>query len=135
MRFARAVLAISALTWAGFGVMIALNPAGLSGVGLEVDNPLGRVEVRGFYGGLELGLAAFLAWSLCAPERVRAGLMLAALTVGCTASGRLFGIALEGGQTSGLMWTFVALEASACVLSVWAYRRLLAGAATDPHTD
>ena len=127
---ARAVLLLNAAAWAGFGLWLLMDPTGLGGVGLVVDSPLARIEVRGFYGGLELGIAAFLFWSAAAPRRVSAGLLLAALAVGATATGRLLGIALEGGHTTGLMWGFVALETTACVVSVWA-RRSLAPAADE----
>lgn len=122
--FARIVLLLNAAAWLGFGLMLLIAPTRLDGVGLVVDNPLGRIEVRGFYGGLELGIAAFLCWSAARRDRLSAGLLLAALAVGATATGRLIGIALEGGQTTASMWTFVAIEATGCVLSLAARRAL-----------
>lgn len=135
MRFARVVLGLSSLVWSGFGVLLAIWPARLGGVGLRVDSALARVEVRGFYGGLELGIAAFLAW--CAvgksAERVKAGLVLTAAALGCTALGRLAGIALEGGTTTTQMWSFVALELTGTALAVAALVRLRNGATERPH--
>lgn len=124
MRFARVVLGLSSLVWAGFGLMLSIWPERLDGVGLTVDSPLARIEVRGFYGGLELGIAAFLAWCAAAKsaERVRAGLVLTAAVLGGTAVGRLVGVALEGGSTTPQMWSFVALELTGTTLAVAALR-------------
>ena len=47
---------------------------------------------------------------------------MAGLTVGAIAAGRLVGIALEGGSTTSLMWGFVAIETTACVVSLVARR-------------
>ena len=58
MNFARFILAGSALAWAGFGLLFFVSPENLDGVGLVVDNAVARAEVRAFYGGLELGIAA-----------------------------------------------------------------------------
>lgn len=110
------------LAWAGFGVSLYAFPDRLDGVGLIADTALGRTEVRAFYGGLELGIAAFLAWCLAVPSRTRVGLVAAALTVGFTGLGRLSGIALEGFESSSLMWTFACIELSAAALSLWALR-------------
>lgn len=120
MRFARVVLVSSALVWAGFGLMLGIWPERLAGVGLVVDSALGRIEVRGFYGGLELGIAGFLGWCAAAKsaERMRAGLVLAAAALGGTALGRLVGVALEGGSTTSTMWTFVALELAGTTLAI-----------------
>jgi hypothetical protein len=124
VRFARAVLVLSVLAWAGFGAMLLVWPERLAGVGLEVATPLARVEVRGFYGGLELGLAVFFAWCAMSVHRFRPGLVLCGLALGGTAAGRLVGIALEGGTTTAGMWGFVALELSGAALCVAALVRL-----------
>lgn len=124
MALARAVLVLAVLAFAGFGIMLLIWPERLAGVGLQVDTALARIEVRGFYGGLELGIAAFLAWCATSPHRFRPGLTLAALALGGTAAGRLVGIALEGGTTTGAMWSLVALELTGVALSVVALRAL-----------
>lgn len=124
MTFARWILTLSALAWAGFGVVLLVAPEQLSGVGLPVGNADARIEIRGFYGGLELGIAAFLGWCLAAPERLRHGLMCAALTVGGLAAGRVVGFVIEGGEGSGTSWFFAILETTATAVTVVALRRL-----------
>jgi hypothetical protein len=124
MTFARVVLGLSVLAWAGFGLMLLVWPERLAGVGLEVASPLARVEVRAFYGGLELGIATFLIWSLASAERIRSGLMLGGLALGGTALGRPVGTALEGGAIDAGMWGFVALEVAGAALCAIALGRL-----------
>ena len=69
MQFGRMVLGMSAVGWLGFGVWLYANPLNLVEVGLTADTGLGRTEVRAFYGGFEIGIAAFLLW--CALRRER----------------------------------------------------------------
>lgn len=123
MNFPRIVLASNVLAWAGFAIMLGVWPERLDGVGLIVDNPLGRAEVRAFYGGLELGIAGFLAWCAMAPSRVRTGLVCALAVLGATGLGRLTGVALEGFETNTMMWIFIALELSGATLNAVALRR------------
>jgi len=124
MQFGRMVLGMSAVGWLGFGVWLYANPLNLVEVGLTADTGLGRTEVRAFYGGLEIGIAAFLLWCALRRERTRIGLVAAMLTIGGTGLGRLSGIALEGFQTSTLMWVFVGIELGAASLTGYALRRL-----------
>jgi hypothetical protein len=122
LTFARAILIFSAVAWAGFGVALLIRPD-LTDVGLQVMNPDGNIEIRGFYGGLELGIAAFLSWSAMQPARYRSGLMAAILIVGCLASGRIVGIVIEGG-TSALILGFLSCEIVGAGLGIWALRGL-----------
>ena len=123
MRFARWVLWLSALVWAGFGVLFATRPDLLSGANLVVDDPLARIEIRALYGGLELGIAAFLVWSTRRDERLRSGLMLTAMALGLMALVRLGAIAVEG-VSSPLIWGLGAAEAAGAILATVALRRL-----------
>jgi hypothetical protein len=123
MALARFTLWFSALAWAAFGAMLLVFPERLGGVGLVVDSSLARVEVRGFYGGLELGIAAFLAWSALAPSRFRAGLMGALLIIGGLAAGRIVGFALEG-AVEPVMLPYLGAELGGAVLAAVALARL-----------
>lgn len=117
------MLVLSALAWAGFGLMLFIAPERLDGVGLDVLSADARIEVRGFYGGLELGIGAFTLWCAFAAERFRPGLMLTAMSLGGLAAGRLVGIAIEGGG-GALLWMFAAVEACACLAALFALGRL-----------
>jgi Domain of unknown function (DUF4345) len=62
MIWARVVLIVAALGFALFGMMMFLHPAqSLAQFGMPVpDAPQLLIELRAFYGGLEIGLAIFL---------------------------------------------------------------------------
>jgi hypothetical protein len=123
MNWARPTLILDALAWFGFGVWLFLAPESLEGVGLLVDGALGRVEVRGFYGGLEMGIGAFVLWTAAAPQRYRAGLMLGVLSMAGLATGRLVGSLLEG-EIAPAMAFYMAIEYCAAAINAWVLRKL-----------
>jgi hypothetical protein len=107
-RFAIAVLSLAALGFLGFGLAIVVAPeAVLAPVGIS-GTPAGVVELRAFYGGLELGLAAFLLACAAKPDWREAGLWSVALVNGGIAAARLLGIGLSGEFTGffagALVW-------------------------------
>jgi hypothetical protein len=109
-RLGVAVLVLAALGFLGFGVAIVWDPAAVLGkVGIS-GSPAGLVELRAFYGGLELGLAAFLLACAFRPDWRRPGLWLVALVNGGIGLSRLLGIALSGEFTGffagALVWEF-----------------------------
>ena len=123
MTFARTILVLNALIWAGFGLFLFICPETLGGVELAVESATARIEVRGFYGGLELGIAAFLSWAALDPTRFRTGLMGAVCTAGGLATGRLAGIAIEG-TGSPQMFAYFGCEVLGFSLSLVALKRL-----------
>lgn len=107
-RFAVFVLSLAALGFLGFGLAIVAAPeAVLATVGIS-GTPAGVVELRAFYGGLELGLAAFLFACAAKPGWREAGLWSVALANGGIAAARLLGIGLSGEFTGffagALVW-------------------------------
>lgn len=122
MTFPRIVLALDALAWAGFGLMLLVAPTTLTGLQIELTGPVALAEIRAFYGGLELGFAAFCAWALGAPSRVPVALMANALTLGGLGLARVGGI-LYDGASRGDMWGYAALELTGAAVSVVAARR------------
>ncbi len=111
----RVVLAISALTFIGFGTWLFATPEALSGIGIQLTEPAARIDIRATYGGMELGLSAFLILCLLRDEWVRIGLVAAGCTIAGFGISRLLAIALEGEGTP-LMWSFVAIELVAAVV-------------------
>jgi hypothetical protein len=107
------VLLLSGLMFLVFGIGFLIAPTWLGGkAGLIPDGPLGRVELRAFYGGMEVGLGLFLLGAAAARKQVRAmGLVAAAMLLGATALGRLVGFAVEGGMP-GWTWLYVLIEAA-----------------------
>jgi len=117
----RILIVLSAGIFLFFGTWLFAIPTALEGIGIELTTPEAFIDVRATYGGLELGLAAFLLVAQARPAWHRGALLLAALCVGGLGAGRLGGILLAGEGTT-LMWTFLAIEAASAAVLLWAYR-------------
>ena len=86
-------LGSAALILAGYGVVFFVSPQVLAGlVGLEFTRPDAPVEIRSFYGGLELGIAAFIAVCALRTALVPAGLLFCALAFSFAGAARLLGV-------------------------------------------
>ena len=118
------VLALCALGFFAFGLWLLVDAGGaLAKVGIHAQTPTGLVELRAFYGGMELGLGLFLAWCALRPEWREAGLWLVVLANGGAGLARL-GSALVAGTALGgylgwaLLWElgFAALGGLALTL-------------------
>ena len=120
--FSIIVLVLAGLGFLGFGLWLAVDPVGgLAGVGIAGTSPAGVVELRAFYGGLEIGLGLFLLVCAARPDWRVPGLwlvLLGNLAIGLT---RLYGIGDSGAFTSffaaALAWElgFPALAAVALI--------------------
>ena len=119
---ARALLAFGAVVVAGFGAAFTLFPTSMAAfVEIGAVSPSARADFAATYGGLELGLAAFLA--LCLRRgAVRLGLEAALLAFAGLGAVRLAYLLMGGG--SGLVWALLAAEAAAVALALWGLRRL-----------
>lgn len=118
----RTLTLISALIMFGFGAWLFAVPSALAGIGIELDGPTARIDVRATYGGFELGVAAFLFLCVARPEWTRAGLVASGFTVAGFGAGRAGGILIEGGAEP-LMWMFLGLEAALTLVIVAVLRR------------
>jgi hypothetical protein len=119
---ARLSLALAALGFAGFGVAFLVRPSLLAAVGVALTEPAAAAEVRAFYGGLELGLAAFFALALARPAWHRPALVAQVAVFGGVVLGRAVGIVVDG-VVDPLLLAFLALEAAGGLLGLWALRR------------
>lgn len=118
----RVLLALGALLYLGLGVWFLFWPEGTSAVGLSAESAAARTELRATYGGLELGLCAFLAWcAVGGRERLRTGLAGLGLTSIGFAIGRTGGLIVD--RPAELIFPLlVGLEvatAAACALTIW----------------
>lgn len=127
MTLARLSLALSALVFGGFGAWLLVQPQALSALGIELATPAARTEIRGFYGGLELGLAGFFAVAALRPAWFRPALVVQVCALGGIAAGRLVGFALDG-PPEALLLALLAAEIAGTGLGLVALRRLGAGA-------
>lgn len=122
MLLPRLSLLITALAFGGFGLWLLVQPTALAAVDLQLPTPTARTEIRGFYGGLELGLAAFFAACAFRPAWHRPGLVAQAAALLGIAAGRTVGLAVEGGSTPIVI--FAAIEAVGGLIGLAALRTL-----------
>jgi len=92
-------LRLNALILAVYALAFLINPALLGKlVGFTSQSPNTLVEVTAFYGGLELGLAAFLFWSTLHISRLSFALTLFLFVFLTTGLCRALGLARFGFQ-------------------------------------
>jgi hypothetical protein len=116
-------LALGALGFIGFGLAFLLAPGLLGLVELDASTPSARSDVRAVYGGIELGVGAFLAVCARRAPWQRAGLTAQALMLGGAALGRVASVAADG-LPRPLALGLGALELLGAVLTVVALRAL-----------
>ena len=116
------VLALAGLGFLGFGAWFLVDPiAPLAMIGITVEGAPAATELRAFYGGLEVGLAALLLYAAVKPPWRTAGLWLVLAANAGIAAGRLLGVAIDGVWvpffTYALVWElgFVVLAAAGLV--------------------
>lgn len=116
-------LGAGALGFIGFGLAFLLVPGLLGLVELAPATSTARSDVRAVYGGIELGVGAFLAACVRRPTWHRAGLTAQALTLGGAALGRVASLAADG-MPRTLALGLGALELLGAVLAIAALRAL-----------
>ena len=103
--FPTVVLALCAVGFIGFGLWLLIDPAALQKIGIASTSKIGQVELRAFYGGMELGLGAFLVMCAFRPSWQVAGLWLVLLANGGAGLARLLAIGMAGAPFAGyLAW-------------------------------
>lgn len=123
MLFARIVLMIQIVALAGLGLAYFIRPeemASFSGALLMGNAAV--TEVRAYYGGLQLGLAAYLAMALTRLDLLRPGLTLLTLLYAALALARIAGLWLDGGAQQTFNLTALLLEVISAGLAWWALR-------------
>lgn len=97
MKFARVLVALSALMFAAFGLRGLFDPlAILEMVHFDGRDPTALNEARAMYGGVELGIAAFLVACLLDRWSLRAGLFLSAAIFTSAAAARAKSMVVDG---------------------------------------
>lgn len=123
MLFARIVLMIQIVALAGLGLAYFIRPeemASFSGALLMGNAAV--TEVRAYYGGLQLGLAAYLAMALTRLDLLRPALTLLTLLYAALALARIAGLWLDGGAQQTFNLTALLLEVISAGLAWWALR-------------
>jgi hypothetical protein len=120
IRLARASLALAALAFLGFGLLFLLRPESIQSMGVLLESATARTEIRGFYGGLEVGLGLFFFVSLLRVAWFRPALLAQAATLSGIALGRIVGIVVEG-SGEVLIWFYASVEIAGALLGLVAY--------------
>jgi ribosomal protein S18 acetylase RimI-like enzyme len=125
MRFARFVLASSALPFAAIGLAFLIAPFEMGArVGISLVNATADNDARAVYGGLQLACAALLAAAARGSEaQVRAGLAAQLALSGGLAGARCVSLALAGAP-SALGFALHAGELAALAAGAVAWRGL-----------
>ena len=115
----RVNLVIGALILAAYGVVFFARPSALGGlVGLEFTSPDAPVEIRAFYGGLELGIAGFLLACARDPKLLSAGLLFMAIAFSFAGAARVLGV-LQYGVAGSAHLVVAGVELFAAAVSAW----------------
>ena len=119
----RTFLVCYAILWGLFGMVCFVAPAAmLRGFGIELSTPDALTEVRATYGGAQLGVAAFLAYSSRHESFFEPALLLFALLMGGFAASRIAGMLIDGATSPMTIGTIV-LELAVAGSAVFALRR------------
>lgn len=98
MLFARVVLVIQLLALGGLGLAYFVCPHEMANLsGMLLMSAAAATDVRAYFGGLQLGLAAFIGMALTRLELTRSGLTLLVLLYSALALARIGGLWLDGG--------------------------------------
>ena len=102
----RGLVLLTAAIYLGIGAWVILDPAGaMAPAGVTLDDA-GLVEARAMYGGLQLGMAAFLLTTV--RERPRVGVLAGTLTIGGLGLARAAALLTSG--VGGLHVTLAIIE-------------------------
>jgi hypothetical protein len=94
---ARALLAVMGATTLIMGTLYLIAPQELAASsGLAITRPVAEAELRGYYGGLQLGMGVLFFAGVIWPRHMRAGLTAAAILFAGNGLGRLLGVVLVG---------------------------------------
>lgn len=125
MLLARVILSLQLLATAGLGLAYFIRPhemANLSGMLLMA--PAAATDMRAYYGGLQLGLAAFIGLSLARRPLIHPALTLLTLLYSALALARIGGLWLDGGAQQTFNLYALLLEVVSAGLCYWALREL-----------
>jgi hypothetical protein len=130
----RSILALNlaAIGFAAFGLILFIAPGILKSVGIDILNKAGAVELRAFYGGIELGLAAFFAVAARRSEWVRIALTALVFALGGIVVLRGFALLIAGFQANLLVYLSWIAETA---LFIFALLALAKNETDEPYTD
>ena len=125
MRLPALSLSLAAVVFAGAGLAFLGAPGLLVLVDLAPATPTARSDVRAVFGGLELGIGAWLALCVRQPAWHRPALVAQALAFGGLAAARLLSLIVDG-VPRAVTFALWAPELSGLALALLALRQLRA---------
>ncbi|MFY1019201.1 DUF4345 family protein [Ectopseudomonas khazarica] len=128
MLFARIVLLIQIAALVLLGLAYFIRPEEMASFsGALLMSAAAVTEVRAFYAGMQLGLAAFLAMALLRLDLLRPALTLLVLLYSALAVARIGGLWLDGGAQQTFNLYALLLELVSVWLAWWALRGIQRG--------
>jgi hypothetical protein len=119
----KALVAFAALMFTCFGAIGLVDPSrSLALIHLSAVDTTSINEIRAMYGGVELGIAAFLIAALAGLCPLRSALLLVATVFGGAAVGRATSMVVDGMPATEFA-VAVVVEAIVCLLAVVAWKR------------
>ncbi len=79
-------------------------------------------DIRATYGGFQIGMGAFLLWAAGAEDRMRAGLILIALSIGSLFLSRTLGVLMDG-ELSAFHMQGLAIESTLTAVTLYLIRK------------
>ncbi len=104
MKLQKFALGLAAAGFAIFGLLLFIAPGLLESAGVGALSISGKVELRAFYGGIELGLAAFFALSAKRPAWVTPALAALVFTMAGVVLLRGFALLISGFQANAVIY-------------------------------
>lgn len=124
VRLARALLFASAAVHLYFGTGFALSPEPwMESLSIAATSPVGRIEMRAFYGGLMLALGALFLAAATLREALLPGTVMMTVTYLGAAIVRTAGI-VAAGVADSMLSQILAIEAGGAVLGGVAWWQL-----------
>ena len=120
MSFSLVIVAITSLMYLSFGVALFFYPGELlKKIGIIFLDPVGIMEVRAFYGGLEIGLGLFILVSYYLFEP-RYALLLSIFILFFTLVGRAYGTVVDSAWSNYLIYAVI-IEGSLLLLNSYCF--------------
>lgn len=125
--------AVTVATYLAFALWLGLDPQALLKA-FKIENATAGMltEIRAFYGGIELGIAAAMVWLWRRGDRV-AALVVGGLPLAAAASVRVIGMLVD--EASSLHVTIAIAEGSGGTLCLFASRWARPGTSTTQSFD
>ena len=124
MKLAKLSLIITANGFAGLGITLLIFPGLLEIVGVMELTGSGTIEIRAFYGGLELGIALFFLLAINRPKWLKPALVLQVCILGGVAIGRMLGLVITSWQAQLVIYIILAAEGTLAILGAVALSKL-----------